>query len=76
MCCGKPDEPEHFLDPAPHFVERHVGLLVHLEADVLADRDRVEQRAFLEHHAHVMAHAHQLLFRHRIHAMAEHPHGA
>src|SRR5687767_12708579 len=55
------DEPQH----APYFrfdlVFRH-ALLVQTVRDVVINRQRVEQRAFLKHHADVFAYAHHLFF--------------
>ena len=56
----EPDEPEHFLDAPAHVAERHVGFLVQAIADVLGDRQRIEERVLLEHHADVGAHAQQV----------------
>ena len=67
------DEPEHLLDAPPHFVERHVALLVELVADVLGHGQRVEERAFLEHHPEVGADLHQLVFAHSVDLLAVDP---
>jgi hypothetical protein len=60
------DEPEDLFDAPTHLIERHVGLFVELEPDVLANGQRVEQRALLEHHAGRVAHRQQLLLTHPI----------
>ena len=67
------DEPQHFLDPRVDLVERQIRFFVELVADVLAHRQRVEERALLEDHAEVGADRHQLLFRHGIDSLAVHP---
>ena len=67
------DEPEHLLDTPVDLVQRHVGLLVQLVADVLADGQRVEQRAFLEHHPEIGAHRIISRFGQLIDALAVHP---
>ena len=51
MCSPRPTKPEHFLDARAHLVERQRSLFVQLVADVLAHRERVEERALLEDHA-------------------------
>ena len=48
----------------------HVGFLVQPVADVLGDRQRIEQRALLEQHADVAAHAHEIALGHAIDALA------
>ena len=73
MCSLRPTNPSTSSTRCAHLVERQRGLFVELEADVLADGERVEQRAFLEHHADVMAHAHQLGLGHLVDAVAVHP---
>ena len=54
-------------------VERHVGLLVQLVADVLAHGQRVEERAFLEDHAEVGAHRHHLALGQLVDALRRSP---
>ena len=67
------DEAEHFLDARIHLLVRPVQFLGQLVADVLADGQRVEERAFLEHHAEIGAHPHELLLAHLVHALAVDP---
>ena len=62
MNCDSRTKPEDFLDALAHRVERLIGFLVQLVADILGDRQRVEQRAFLKDHADVGADFHHLLF--------------
>src|SRR5262245_60772557 len=71
---GEPDEAEHFFDALVDLGDRHVGFLVELVTDVLADGQRIEQRPFLEDHAKVVAHWHHLLLVQLIDALAVDPH--
>ena len=73
---GQTDESEHLLDARIHFFERLVGLFVQPVADVLAHRERVEQRAFLKDHAKVVADFHQLGLGEPIDALAVDRHRA
>ena len=73
MYSREADEPEHLLDAPVDLLERHVGLFVQLVADVLADGQRVEQRAFLEDHPEVGAHRHHLVLGQLVDALAVHP---
>ena len=70
----KTHEPQHFLHARANLGERPVHLLVELEADVLADRERIEERALLEHHAQPAPHPKQVALLHLIHALAAHVH--
>ena len=69
----QPDEAEHLFDALADHVERLIGFLVQLVADVLGDGQRVEQRAFLKDHADVGAHFHHLLFGVVVDELAVHP---
>ena len=70
------DEPEHLRDAPVDILERHVRLFVELVADVLANRQRIEQRAFLEDHPEVCAHRHHLGFGQLVDPLTVHPHDA
>ncbi len=67
------DEPEHLLDAAAHLGQRHVAFFIELVADILADGERIEERALLEHHAGLVAHAEQLRLAHLVDAHAVDP---
>ena len=73
---GEPDEAEHFFDAAVDFLQRHVGFLVQLVADVFANGERVEERALLEDHPQIRADGHQLVLAELIDALAVDPHHA
>jgi hypothetical protein len=73
---GQADEAEHFFDPGVHFVEGLRRLFVQFVADVLPDRQRVEQRALLEDHAQIGANRHHLGLGHLVDALALDPDGA
>ena len=60
MNSARPTKPSTSSTRCADLGQRHVGLLVELVADVLADGQRVEERALLEHHPEVAAHPQQL----------------
>ena len=76
MCSARPTKPRTSSTRCVDLLERQVGFLVQLVADVLADGERVEERAFLEHHAEVLPHRHHLVFGQLIDALALDPDGA
>ncbi len=67
---GQADEAEDFLDARVGVGRLPVQLLEQLVADVLADRQRVEERPFLEHHPEVVADAHHVVLGHVVHLLA------
>ena len=73
MNSRQPNEPEHLFDALADLVERLIGFLVQLVADVLGNGQRVEQRAFLKDHADVGAHFHHLIFGVVVDELPVHP---
>ena len=70
MQSPEPDECQHLLDPRPHRLARHIGLFVQPIADVLRDRERIEQRVVLKQHADVGPHLQQIALPHVVDALA------
>ena len=71
-----PTKPSTSSTRARTAARRHGGLLVQPVADVLVNRQRIEERVLLEQHADVAAHTEQIALGHRVDALAVDDNGA